>query len=55
MIFNFSLYELKDLEKSVLCKGLNFTIKPKEIRYSGFLLPFELLFQDIKKAIKLVQ
>ena len=28
-IFNFYLHELKDVEKSVLCKGLNFKVKPK--------------------------
>ena len=27
VIFNFSLYELTDGEKNVLCKGLNFSVK----------------------------
>ena len=49
MIFNFSSYELSDVEISVLCKGLNFSVKPKSIEYSEFLLPFELLFQDVKQ------
>ena len=49
MIFNFSSYELSDVEKSVLCKGLNFSVKPKSIEYSEFLLPFELLFRDVKQ------
>ena len=31
----------------VLCKGLNFTIPPKVIEYSEFLLPFEVLFREI--------
>ena len=35
--------------KSVLCKDLNFSVKPKSIEYSEFLLPFELLFRDVKQ------
>ena len=49
VIFNFSFYELRDVEKCVLCKGLNFSVKPKSIEYSEFLLPFELLFRDVKQ------
>ena len=30
-------------------KGLNFSVKPGWIEYSEFLLPFELLFRDIKR------
>ena len=33
-----------------LCKGLNFSVKPKSIEYSEFLLPFELLFRDVKQV-----
>ena len=47
VIFNFSSYNLNDHEKLVLCKGLNFTIPPKAIEYSEFLLPFEMLFREI--------
>ena len=32
-----------------MCKGLNFSVKPKSIEYSEFLLPFELLFRDVKQ------
>ena len=46
VIFNFSSDELSDVEKTVLCKGLNFSVKPKSIEFSEFLLPFELLFRD---------
>ena len=49
VIFNFYSYELNDVEKSVLGKGLNFSVKPKSIEYSEFLLPFELLFRDLKQ------
>ena len=49
VIFNFSSYQLSDVEKSVLCKGLNFSVKPESIEYSGFLLRFQLLFRDVKQ------
>ena len=49
VIFNFSLYKLTDDEKNVLCKGLNFSVNPGLIEYSEFLLPFGLLFRDIKR------
>ena len=49
VIFSFSLYELTDNEKNVLCKGLNFSIKPGLIEYSEFLLHFQLFFRDIKR------
>ena len=48
VIFNFSSYELTDDEKNILCKGLNFSVKPGLIECSEFLLPFELLFCNIK-------
>ena len=48
VIFNFASYELTDDEKNVLCKGLNFSVKPGSTEYSQFLLPFELLFCVIK-------
>ena len=35
-------------KKNILHKGLNFSVKPGLIEYSEFLLPFELLFHDIK-------
>ena len=42
VIFDFSSYNLNDHEKSVLCKGLNFTIPPNAIEYSEFFLPLEI-------------
>ena len=48
VIYNFSNYHLTDSDKSLLIKGLNFAIPPKKIEDSKFLLPFELLFRDIK-------
>ena len=46
--FPFSNYQLTDSDKSLQIKGLNFTIPLKKTEYSKFLLPFELLFRDIK-------
>ena len=40
---------MTDEEKNVLCKGLSFSVKPGWLEYSEFLLPFELLFRDIKR------
>ena len=48
VIYNFPNYHLTDADKSLLIKGLNFAIPPKKTEYSKFLLPFELLFRDIK-------
>ena len=48
VVYNFSNCHLTDSDKSLLIKGLNFAIPPKKIEYSKFLLPFELLFRDIK-------
>jgi len=48
VIFNFSSYVLSDSDKSLLLKGLNFAIPPKNLEYSKFLLPFELLYREIK-------
>ena len=48
IIFNYSSYTLTKSEKSLLCKGLNFAIPPDKLEYSDYLLPFELLYRDIK-------
>ena len=47
MVFNFSDHVLNTTEKSLLSKGLNFTIPPKNINYAAFMLPFELLYRDV--------
>ena len=51
VIYNFSSYHLTDFDKLLLIEVLNFAIPPKEIEYSKFLLPFELLFLGIKSNI----
>ena len=47
VLFNFSSYQLSEHEKSLLSKGSNFAISPKNMNYAGYMLPFELLFRDI--------
>ena len=50
VIYNFSDYNLTESEKSVFCKGLEFAIPPSKLEHADFMLPFELLFRDIKKS-----
>ena len=47
IIHNFSSYQLSDTEKLLLCKGLNFALPPKRLRFENYLLPFELLYRDV--------
>ena len=49
VILNFFWYEMTDDEKNILCKDIIFSVKPRVIEYSEFLLPFELLFRNIKR------
>ena len=48
VIHNFSTYHLSDEEKSLLAKGLNFSIPPKSINFADYMTPFETLFKDVK-------
>ena len=48
VIFSFSKYNLAKQEESLLSKGLQFSLLPTEIEYADFILPFELLYRDIK-------
>ena len=41
------MYKQK-VKKSLLYKGLNFAVPPDKLKYSNFLLPFELLYRDIQ-------
>ena len=46
--FNCSSRVLTHYEKSILSKGLNFAIQPKDINYVyDYMLPFELLDKNI--------
>ena len=48
VIRNYSSYQLSEAEKSLLIRGLNFAIPPKKLKHQDFLLPFELLYRDVK-------
>ena len=50
VVYNFSDYKLSESEKSVLSKGLEFAIPPNKLEYADLMLPFELLFRDIKST-----
>ena len=45
VIHNYSLYTLSTTEK-LLCKGLNFALAPKDLKFENYLLPFLLLFRN---------
>ena len=50
VIHNFSSHNLSTSEKSLLCKGLNFALLPKDLKFENYLLPFELLFRNIYES-----
>ena len=47
LVFNFSSHVLNTTGKSLLSKGRNFAIPPKNINYADYMLPFELLYRDV--------
>ena len=47
VLLNFSNHSLTEHEKSLLSRGLDFAIPPKNVNYADYLLPFELLFRYI--------
>ena len=48
VIINFLSYQLNDVEKSLLAKGLNFALPLKILNRADYLLPFETVYRDIK-------
>ena len=46
-IFNFSKVSLTESEKSVLVKGLSFSLPPKQLSYSDYLINFENFHRSI--------
>ena len=44
----YSSYNLSDNEKKLLVKGLNFAVPPRKLNYADYLVPYELLFRDVK-------
>ena len=51
IIFNYPSYNPSKSEKSLFCKGLNFSISPDKLKYSDYLLQFELIYRDIKGTL----
>ena len=47
VIFNYSFYVLSDNNKSLLSKGLNFSLPNKTVEISEYLCPFELLYREV--------
>ena len=47
VLFNISIYQLFEHEKSLLIKSLNVAISPKNLNYADYMLSFELLLRDI--------
>ena len=52
VIFNFSSYVLSDNGKSLLSKGLNFSLPNKKVEISENLCPFELLYRQVSDFSK---
>ena len=48
VIHNFSSYQLDDMEKSLLAKGLNFALPPGKLNFADYMTPFELLYKGVK-------
>ena len=48
VIFNFLKYELSDYEKRLLAKRLNFSLPPKYLDYTDYLVNFELFYKNIR-------
>ena len=46
--FSFFRQLLKELEKSLLSRGLNFALLPQKLNYADYILPFELSFRNIE-------
>ena len=52
VIFNFSSYVLSGSDKSLLSKGLNFSLPNKKVEISECLCPFELLYLEVSDFSK---
>ena len=50
VIFNSSSRILSPAEKSLLAKGLNFSLPPKKLNYADALAPFEQFYRDIDSS-----
>ena len=52
MFHNFSSHMLTPDQETVLVRGLNFGTPPKKLKYENYMLPFELLYRDVKNLDK---
>ena len=52
VIFNFSSQVLSDNDKSLLSKGLNFSLRNKKVEILEYLCPFELLYREVSDFSK---
>ena len=50
VIFNFSKVSLTEAGKSLLVKGLSFSLPPKQFSYSDYLNNFELFYRSIDNS-----
>ena len=48
VVHNFSSHILPEAEKSVLCRGFQFALPPKTLKYADYMVSFELIYRDIK-------
>ena len=47
VIHNISSYQLSNVKQPLLCKGLNFALRPLKLKFENHGLPFKLLVRDI--------
>ena len=48
MIINFLSYQLNDIEKPLLANGLDFALPPRILNRANYLLPFKIVYTDLK-------
>ena len=48
VIFDFSKNVLSNIERKLFAKGLNFYLPPKQLKYTDYLVHFELFNRDIR-------
>ena len=48
VIFNYSKISLSDTKKSLLVRGLRFSLPPKKLNYAHYLTNFELFYKSIR-------
>ena len=47
VIHNFLSHILTESKKSILCRSLQFALRPKTLEYADYMVSFELLYRDI--------